>query len=475
MNRVKIVCTIGPKTASESMLLELYKNGMSVARLNGSHANLDWHQQAIHLIQKVLPNIPILLDIPGRKIRTGLLINEPEFSVNDVIILTTDDQYIGEKKSIVNYASLHEDVSIGDVIMADDGTLKFTVSRIEGKDIFCIANTSGKLRSRKGINVPFVKLNTPEVTSRDRKMIDFACENRVDFIGLSFVESASHVLKFKELINSRGPRIVAKVENQKGMDEVTAIASMADVIMIDRGDLSVETSLYDVALRQKEIIRASKVTGTPVIVATEMLHSMTHNPFPTKAELTDISNAVLDGASCTMLSGETAVGLFPIESVQTMRLVISETEKYQADNCKNMRLGSSLKSIPKAITDIIPMLCKSSPIDKVIAITRSGYAARMLSQHSLTQQIIAVSDDAFAAKSFGILAGVTGIHYKLAFAKKGVDHFSNIILMLLEMRLLVPQDTILITGVIYPQPGSRMNAVNILRVEDLIRLFDWKL
>lgn len=447
---------------------------MSVARLNGSHADLDWHKSAIKMIQRVLPDIPILLDIPGRKIRTGLLKNEPEFHVGDTIILTTDAQYIGGDKVTVNYPSLHLDLSVGNTIMADDGTLKFTVFKIAERDIYCTANIAGKLKSRKGINVPFVKLNTPEVTERDKRMIEFARENQVDYIGLSFVESADHVAKFKQLIGSSGPRIVAKVENQGGMDNMLEIAQIADVIMIDRGDLSVETSLFDIALRQKQIINAAKSYGTPVIVATEMLHSMINSPLPTKSELTDISNAVLDGCSCTMLSGETAVGKFPVESVITMRKVISATEDYRQKLLTGQTISKAVEGVPEGITNMIPILCRSLPISKIVAITRSGYAAKILSKFALDQEILAVSDDRIAAKSFGILAGVTGVFSETSFSKTGSEHFSKIIEMLLKKGFLKGDDLILITGVVYPQHGSRMNAINIISISDLIKLFNWQ-
>jgi pyruvate kinase len=474
MKRTKIICTIGPDSINEVMLLRLFQEGMNIARLNGSHANLEWHQNAIKLIQKTLPSTPILFDIPGRKIRTGQLAFEPDFIAGDTVILTTENTYSGTEKITVNYAHLHEDLAPGNVIMADDGTLKFTVTRIEGRDIYCLANCSGKLKSCKGINVPFVKLNTPIVTPRDKSMVDFACDNHVDFIGLSFVESSGQVNQFKELINGRGPRIVAKVENQGGMDSVLEIAKVSDVIMIDRGDLSVETSLYDVALRQKEIIKAANNFGTPVIVATEMLNSMILSPFPTKAELTDIANAVLDGASCTMLSGETAVGAFPEDSVSTMRKVIVEAEKYHS-RLVNDVTNPSVLGIPEAITEAIPTLCKILPITKVVAITRSGYAARMLSRHSIDQEIIAVSDEQNTAKSFEIISGVTGVFYGNQFSKKNTDHFVEIIKMLFLGNYLQADDTILITGVMYPQPGSRMNSINIFAIKDLINLFEWQI
>ena len=223
MRLTRIVCTIGPSSLNKSLLLALYEAGLSIARLNGSHANLGWHRDAIRLIQETLPDVPILLDIPGRKIRTTQLLCEPEFSVGDILILTTDLRHDGTKKVPVNYSNLHSDLSVGNTVMADDGTLRFTVVAIDGPDIHCRAETAGQLKSRKGINAPLVSLNTPQVTARDKEMIDFAIDNGVDFIGLSFVESAAHIFAFRELIGGRGPRIVAKVENQGGINNVHEI------------------------------------------------------------------------------------------------------------------------------------------------------------------------------------------------------------------------------------------------------------
>lgn len=329
MSHTRIVCTIGPATLNEATLLLLHEAGLSVARLNGSHNTLEWHQSAVEKIRKVLPNVPILLDIPGRKIRTLPLKHEPKFTVGDSIILTTDLSHDGTNKVPVDYAELHKDLKIGNKIMADDGTIEFSVERIVGCDIHCRAKTSGQLKSQKGINVPFVQLNTPLVTERDKKLIAFACENKVDYIGLSFVESAEQIEIFRRLIKTYCPRIVAKIENQGGIRNLKAIVRSADAIMIDRGDLAAETSLYNVAVMQKNIIAVAKEFGCPVIVATGMLHSMIQNSFPTKAEVSDITNAVLDGCSATMLSGETAIGLFPVEAVRTMKKVIEAAESYK--------------------------------------------------------------------------------------------------------------------------------------------------
>lgn len=472
MRYTRIVCTIGPNSLDDATLLALYESGLSVARLNGSHADLDWHRKAIKKIHEVLPETPILFDIPGRKIRTMQLSHEPSFTVGDTLILTTNSIHDGTLKVPVNYSNLHLDLSVGDTIMADDGTLRFTVIKIDLQDIHCFVETSGQLKSRKGINVPFVKLNTPQVTSRDERMIAFACKNKVDFIGLSFVESAEHIIAFRNLINGGGPRIVAKVENQGGMDCVHQIVEAADAIMIDRGDLSVETSLYDVAIKQKQIISAARGYGRPVIVATEMLHTMILNPFPTKAEVSDISNAVLDGCSATMLSGETAIGSYSLEAVNTMRQVIDATESHLRSE-KERDFVSFGASVPEAMSAVIPMLCRSLPISKIIAVTRSGYAARMIAVHHLSQPILAVSDDVAAARSFNLIAGTTGVFSDVPFSRFSADHIMLVLKMLWKRGLISNSDEVLVTGISYPTPGSRMNTIQIYNIGDLSKTLAW--
>ena len=472
MRRTKIVCTIGPASLTSTILRSLAESGMNVVRLNGSHSDLKWHKSAIELVQDILPNIPILLDIPGRKVRTTRLRVEPEFLTGETIILTTNLSHDGSKKVPVNYPNLHLDLSVGNTIMADDGTLRFTVSQIVGQDIYVTAENDGQLRSTKGINVPFVKLNTPQVTERDKAMVDFACENKVDFIGISFVESASHLNSFRELIGSRPLRLVAKVENQGGLDNVEEVVGASDAIMIDRGDLSVETSLHDIALKQKMIIKVAREKGKPVIVATEMLHTMISNSFPTKSEIVDISNAVLDGCSATMLSGETAMGKFPIESVTTMRKVIEATESHESSDLKPSSV-QDYATVPDAISRAIPLLCKALPITKVVAITRSGYAANMISRAKLTQPIIAVSDDFMAAKSFNLIPGATGIHSKIPFSKITSDHIFEIIKILYLDGILDIEDKIVVAGISYPTQGSRMNTIQIYEIANLAHEFSW--
>jgi len=467
----KIVATIGPATCTPDALRALKKAGMSVARLNGSHADLEWHRTAIRLIRQVLPQVPILLDIPGRKIRTVLLAHEPSFAAGGTVILTTDLAHDGREKVPVNYPDLHLDVRAGSTIMADDGTLRFEVVEVRGRDLVCVAHTAGTLRSRKGINVPFVQLNTALVTERDHAMAAFAREMEVDFIGISFVESAAHVQAIRALIGGRTPQILAKVENQGGIDHLEEIVQAADAIMIDRGDLSVETRLETLAIYQKKIIDAARAEGKPVIVATEMLHSMIHSNMPTKAEVADITNAVLDGCSATMLSGETAVGDFPLEAVSVMRRVADSAFGHLSARTASAEWASDPA---RAMEEAIAMILRSASVTKVVAITRSGYAARRLSARGVSQPILAVGDNPGMARAFNLYAGVEGIHFATQVPRGSADYIKACIQFLYETGKLSLADEILVTGAIYPRSGTRMNLIELHKIANLAAEFGWK-
>ncbi len=470
--RTKIVVTIGPATCERGTLVALAEAGMSAARLNAAHADPDWHRAAIALIRSTLPNMPVLLDIPGRKIRTTHLLHEPRFAAGDRIVLTTDPSFDGRMKVPVSYANLHQDVKPGDIILADDGTLRFEVEAVQGPDIVCRAAGAGVLRSRKGINVPLVNLNTALVTDPDCEMVALACETGVDFIGVSFVESDDHVRAIRALVGAKAPRILAKIENQSGLDHLGEIIDAADAIMIDRGDLSVETSLETLVIYQKRIIDSARERGKPVVVATEMLHSMLDNEFPTKAEVADITNAVLDGCSATMLSGETAIGRYPVAAVRTMRRVADAAFQHLQTRPHTPRRSSG-SGPPQAIEDAIAMILRELPVTKVVAITFSGYAARMLSARSVAQPILAISSDQSLARALNLCSGVEGIHFDGAIVRGSADHIKECIRQLYEMGKLNSNDLILVTGAVYPRSGTRMNTIQIHRLTDLIEEFDW--
>ncbi|AOK60510.1 pyruvate kinase [Burkholderia ubonensis] len=406
MSKTTIIATIGPASNTSEILLALHRAGMTVARLNGSHGSLDWHRATIDLIRRTLPDLPILLDIPGRKIRTVQLRTEPSFQAGDRLVLTTDLSHDGSSKVPVNYDRFHLRLRAGVRIYADDGTLSFVVEDVRGQDVHVVAETAGTLKSRKGVNVPEIDLGQQLVTPRDREMIAFAKHAGVDFIGISFVESAEHVEAIRALIGAPSPRIVAKVENRGGLDHLDEIAGATDVIMIDRGDLSVETSIDHVSLYQKRIIAAARQHGKPVIVATELLHSMIESPLPTKAEIGDVTNAVIDGASAVMLSGETAVGKFPLEAVARLRSIVTLAEAHRHTA---VSAAGGPADAPNDLRAATLALTRTLPVSKVVVLSRTGYAARLVSMAQVRQPIIAVGGDAALARTWNLLPGTTAV------------------------------------------------------------------
>jgi pyruvate kinase len=311
------------------------------------------------------------------------------------------------------------------------------------------------------------------VNERDRHLISLARDLGVDFIGVSFVESAQHVQTIRDLVQRNTPQVLAKIENQSGIDNLDEIVDAADAIMIDRGDLSVETSLEILVFYQKRIIQSARERGKPVIVATEMLSSMIENEVPLKAEVADITNAVLDGCSAVMLSGETAIGRSPVGAVRVMRRIADAT-------CQHLMTRSRSDerffgpTPPQAIEDAIANILKSLPVTKVVAITRGGYAARMLSARMVAQPIIAVSDDEATARAFNIYSGVEGVYCDVPFPQGSADHVKACLHKLYELGKLDPADLILVTGVVYPRSGTRMNLIQIHKVADLVEEFAWE-
>jgi len=470
MSQRKIICTIGPATETPEKLRALKVAGMDVARLNGSHADLEWHANMIAVLKDVLPTTPILLDIPGRKIRTTALKEEPRFSAGDTIILTTDTSHDGSVKVPVNYSDLHLDLAVGHIILADDGTLRFTVIKVVGPDIVCRADVDGQLKSRKGINVPHVSLRTQVMTERDHAMIDFAKTHGVDYIGISFVESAAHVTAVRDAIGGSSPRIVSKVENSGGLANVAEIADISDALMIDRGDLSVETNLEDVTLNQKRIIEVARKSGKPVIVATELLHTMIENRFPTKAEVSDITNAVLDGCAATMLSGETAIGKYHIEAVSLMRQVSDAANFYNQDQMSSEVVGSD---VPQVIEDAIALICRQLPIDKIIAVTKSGFAAEKIAVRKPRQPILAVSNEIQTARAMNLLPGTEGVYLDVPFSRTSTDHLIVCLEKLWLEDKISDDDMILVTAVGYPRSGNRMNLIQTHVVGDISQTLGW--
>ncbi len=320
--RTKIVATIGPSSWDDTVLREMYRSGMSLARINASFADFAELKRVSDQLRNISPRISIILDTQGNKIRVANLINPIE--IKEKVILSSENS--GENIINVGYPKLHENIIVGSRIALDDGNIQLTVASIEGSNILCDVIQGGTLKPNKTVNIPDVNLKFPVLTEKDKQDILFAVENNFDFVCASFVRNAEDVRTVKKLIANSSVGIISKIENKEGVKNFLEILNESDGIMIARGDLGVEIDLDKVPILQKQMIHKCRTVGKPVIVATQMLESMKENIRPTRAEVSDVANAVMDGADCLMLSAETSTGKYPIQSVATMYKTILTTE-----------------------------------------------------------------------------------------------------------------------------------------------------
>jgi len=414
LRKAKIVCTIGPASESVETLKKLIHAGMNVARLNFSHGTHEEHAARIANIrqacQETGKQVAILLDTKGPEIRTGTLaVESVELVEGNFITLTTEEVAGTAERVSITYDRLPHDVQVGSTILIDDGLIGLTVEAVEGTDIVCRIKNGGTLKSKKGVNVPGVKINLPGITEKDAQDITFGIEQEVDFIAASFVRKASDILEIREILERHGARIdvIAKIENQEGVDNVDEILAVADGLMVARGDLGVEIPAEEVPLVQKKLIKKCNELGKPVITATQMLDSMQRNPRPTRAEASDVANAIFDGTDAIMLSGETAAGKYPVESVETMNRIALRAE--QELNYREILNSHALKK-QVTITDAISQAVANAALDldaaAILTATESGHTARMVSKYRPRAPIVAVTPNKGVVRRLALVNGV---------------------------------------------------------------------
>jgi len=335
IRRTKIICTIGPATTSFPALKQMYEAGMNVVRVNMSHADHASAKQIINWIKtlnrQIAFPIPILLDTQGPEIRTGVLEHPMELAPGDEVTLTVRDADLVEKRSIhVNYQELPEVVGVGRIITVDNGLLNFEVLAKKEHQLLCRVIDGGMLGSRKHVNLPGVRVNLPAITAKDRDDIAFGIEHDVDFIALSFVRSPDDVVELREMLSSKHQsiKIISKIEDQEGVNNIREIVKLSDGVMVARGDLGIETDISDLPNVQRRIVHACARGGKRCIVATHLLESMIDNPIPTRAEVTDVANAIYEGVDAVMLSGETSVGDYPFRCVEQLAAIAQKTERF---------------------------------------------------------------------------------------------------------------------------------------------------
>lgn len=414
--KTKIVCTIGPSSESAEMLEKLVKTGMNVIRLNFSHGDFEEHGNRIKNIREVSKklgkNIAILLDTKGPEIRLGDFINkQEEYQKGDIVELVREKIEGTKERVHLQCAEVFDDLDVGGTILVDDGKVRLTVIEKGDGVLKCRVENHGMLKSKKGCNVPNVKLSMPFVSEKDEADIRFGCKQGVDYIAASFTRRKEDVLAVREILKSEGNehiQIIAKIENQEGYDNLDEILEYADGIMVARGDLGVDVSFELVPIYQKAMIKRANELGKAVITATHMLDSMTFNPRPTRAEASDVANAVLDGTDAIMLSSESAAGDYPIEAVQTMVTIATAMEEILP---YKERFRATVKTNKRTKQDAIALsaseISMELDIAAIIAFTQSGSTARRISKFRPKAPIYAVTFDAETQRSLALNFGVT--------------------------------------------------------------------
>ena len=415
--RTKIVCTMGPATESDDVLRELIKSGMNVARFNFSHGSHDYHRNNIERVRRISDElsipVAIMLDTKGPEIRTGELENHEKVTLEtgNRAIITTDDGVVGTAERFsLDYKELPKEVEKGSTILIDDGLIELTVDHVEGNDMHCVVDNGGELGEKKGVNVPNVEVGLPSVTEQDKADIMFGCELGIDAIAASFIRNGEAVDEIREICAESGMRnvyIFPKIESAMGVKNFDEILEHSDGIMVARGDLGVEIPPAEVPHVQKTVISKCAAAYKPVITATQMLDSMIRNPRPTRAEVTDVANAIYDGTDCVMLSGETAAGKYPVEAVKMMASVCKETEKYLAERHQYHDRGG-LRNVNAAIGLAAVEIADRVDAKCIICPTHSGRTARLISNFRPHLNIVAMSPSNHAIRKTCFLWGVDG-------------------------------------------------------------------
>ncbi len=463
--KTKIMCTIGPATSSPELITALIEQGMDAVRINGSHGTMASNLQLIQNVRRANPHLPILLDIPGKKIRLGDLVQEIPVQKNTTFVFTTNEHNTDLSKAFIPSADIQQQLRVGDRFLVDDGTIGFQVKESAGGEIFCKVLNDGILKSRKGLNFPDANFAADPISPRDIELIRFARENKLDFIGVSFAANREHLQRIKGILNDPDIKIIAKIENQQGLSHYAEIIDEAYGIMLDRGDLGSETSIELVPRLQKRVIRECNYAGKPIIIATQMLDSMVSRPYPTKAEISDVANAVLDGASALMLSAETAVGLFPLESVGMMTKIIANIE----DQVRPQENDIPEDTFSDIVGNAIFHMSRSGKVDKILCLTEGGFSARMISKHKPKAPIIAVTSSPQAYRRLNLLWGVERM-----LLASSIDHSNSmtlkreVVLKAIQAGLLREDDTVIITGAVFPNKRKITNLIEIHKIHELL-------
>ena len=466
MRKTKIVCTLGPATDREGVLREMMRAGMNVARFNFAHGTHPEHQARLEVLKALREelNLPVaaMLDTKGPEIRLKSFANgSVALSTGQEFTLTTEDIVGDETRCAITYAELPSDVKEGDTILLDDGLVRLTVLETDSSNIRCRVENDGTMKNNKGVNVPNVRLSMPYMSQRDRDDILFGVEQGFDYIAASFVRTAADVREIRQLLDKHHSniRIIAKIENQEGVSNLADILAVADGIMVARGDMGVEIDFTEIPIIQKDMIAKCVACGKPVITATQMLDSMIENPRPTRAEITDVANAIYDGTSAIMLSGETAAGKYPVEAVRTMDAIALRTEANIECDMPVRKAKQTKLSITAATAHAACTTAMDIGADAILSVSQRGVTAQMVSRFRPSTTVVALLLDPQVQRQMALYWGVEPITMPFA---SSTDELVDFAVQAAEKAGIVKQgDLVVVTAGV---PVGVSGTTNMIRV-----------
>ena len=473
--RTKIVCTVGPATESIETLTALIGAGMDIARINCSHGDRQQHARLIANVRaasaRAREPIAILMDLSGPKIRTGTVEGGAVELKKGAELTLTIDQVLGNARTVsVNYAELPREISPGDPILLDDGKMVLKAVSKTDRSVTAIVQTGGTLKDRKGLNLPGTRLSIPSLSEKDREDVRFGLTQDVDYVALSFVRSASDVRALREVMISEGANgkripIIAKIEKNEAVQDIDAVIGASDAVMVARGDLGVELPTEEVPPIQKMIVRKCNEAGVPVIIATQMLESMIQNPRPTRAEASDVANAVLDGADAVMLSGETSVGAYPVEAVEMMNRIIARLEgergvTSEGAELDRIRAGDVFDAVARAAC----VMARQIGAKAIVPLTHSGATAQRVSKYRPDAPIYAVTGREKIVRRMNLFWGVQGLLVP-DFEQDSDTTFRKVKEQLLAHGFVQKGDSIVLTAGIPVMTKGTTNALKVDKIE----------
>jgi len=451
LKKTKIICTLGPATSSKQTIKEMFQAGMNGVRINTAYGTLLQFQSIIKMVRAVA-DIPIIIDLKGPEIRIKMS-QRKSFSKGDILEVGFDNEEVRLNHDIYN------EMSINDELYIDNGKIKTRIIGLKDRKLQLLTLSSGTIEDGKGVNIPNKHLSVPTLPKKDLEIIKFAEQQNIEYVALSFTRNAKDVKTLSQ-ISDFGGGIIAKIENSEGVRNIKEILDLANGLMVARGDLGVEIEPERVPLVQKTLIKLCNQTGKLVVTATEMLESMINHPNPTRAEVSDVANAILDGSDSVMLSGETAIGQYPVEAVEMMTRIANETERAVKSNVEDTQFINISDTVSRAIQRI----SQSMPIHKIIPLTRSGYTARMIARFKMSQPVIAVTPEEKVKKQLELIFGVYPVHINYSEEKDRILTVSN---KLHEMHLVNDEDTVLFTEGVRTTMEHSSNSIEIHKIKEL--------